>query len=74
MQHVFPALSHALLITGFVAIIMLVIEYVNVVSRGAWQERLSEHRVGQVVLAALLGSHPGAWERLRSWPCTPTGA
>lgn len=59
MQHVFPALSHALLITGFVAIIMLVIEYVNVVSRGAWQERLSKHRVGQVVLAALLGVTPG---------------
>ena len=59
MQHVLPVLSHALLITGFVAVIMLVIEYVNVVSRGAWQERLSGHRIGQVALAALLGVTPG---------------
>ena len=40
MEHVLPVMSHALLITGFVAIIMLVIEYVNVISQGAWQEKL----------------------------------
>lgn len=59
MEHVLPVMSHALLITGFVAIIMLVIEYVNVISQGAWQEKLSRHHLGQYALATLLGLTPG---------------
>ncbi|MBN1569803.1 MAG: arsenic efflux protein [Acidobacteria bacterium] len=59
MQLILSALNHALLITGFVAIIMLVIEYLNVVSQGAWQERLSRHLFGQYLLATFLGVTPG---------------
>jgi len=32
-------LKHLSMITGFVIITMLVIEYLNVLSRGEWQER-----------------------------------
>ncbi len=59
MQIILSVLSHALLITGFVAIIMLVIEYLNVISQGAWQERLARHLFGQYLLAAFLGTTPG---------------
>ncbi|MBN2701375.1 MAG: arsenic efflux protein [Methylothermaceae bacterium] len=52
-------LKHTLLITGFVFTMMLAIEYLNVLTRGAWQKRLAGHRLGQYVLAALLGMLPG---------------
>ena len=31
------------MITGFVGVMMLVIEYLNVLSRGAWQKRLAAY-------------------------------
>lgn len=52
-------IQHALMITGFVAVMMLVIEYLNVLSRGKWQERLTNHRWGPYLLAAFLGAVPG---------------
>ncbi len=51
--------KHALMITGFVGVMMLVIEYVNVLTMGRWQERLSRRRWGQYLLAAFLGVTPG---------------
>ena len=47
------------MITGFVFVMMLVVEYLNVLTRGSWQERLTGHRWGQYLLAALLGATPG---------------
>lgn len=52
-------LKHSLMITGFVAITMVVIEYLNVLSRGEWQEKLSRKQWGQYLLASLLGATPG---------------
>jgi hypothetical protein len=49
----------ALMITGFVMAMMLLIEYLNVLSAGAWQEKLAGHTWGQYFLAALLGVTPG---------------
>jgi hypothetical protein len=49
----------ALMITGFVMAMMLLIEYLNVLSAGAWQKRLAEHIGGQYFLGALLGVTPG---------------
>ncbi|MBK9170250.1 MAG: arsenic efflux protein [Bryobacterales bacterium] len=49
----------AVTITGFVAVMMLLIEYLNVLSVGAWQRRLADRRWGQYLLAALLGAVPG---------------
>lgn len=51
--------KHTLLITGFVFTMMLAIEYLNVLTRGAWQKRLAAHRFGQYLLAAFLGMLPG---------------
>jgi hypothetical protein len=59
MQALIDVFRHSLMITGFVAITMLVIEYLNVLSRGEWQEKLSRRRFGQYLLAAFLGATPG---------------
>jgi len=53
------SLKHALMITGFVFVMMLVIEYLNVLSRGVWQEALRGGRWRQYLLAAALGVSPG---------------
>jgi hypothetical protein len=52
-------LKHALMITSFVLIMMLLIEYINVQTRGAWQLTLRKSRFGQYLLGALLGVAPG---------------
>ncbi|OGJ87399.1 MAG: hypothetical protein A2268_14700 [Candidatus Raymondbacteria bacterium RifOxyA12_full_50_37] len=56
MIHVF---KHAVMITGFVFVMMLLIEYVNVLSSGTWQKHLSGNRWGQYLLTAFLGATPG---------------
>lgn len=53
------SLSHALMITGFVFAMMLVIEYLNVLTQGVWQHGLSGNRWRQYLLAAFLGATPG---------------
>ena len=52
-------LGHALMITGFVAVMMLVIEYLNVATRGVWERTLTRHTWGQVLLSGGLGATPG---------------
>lgn len=52
-------LKHALMITSFVLIMMLLIEYLNVQTRGAWQASLRKSRAGQVLLGTVLGVTPG---------------
>ncbi len=52
-------LNHALIITGFVFIMMLLIEYVNVQTKGDWQNKLRNNFWGQYVFSALLGAVPG---------------
>lgn len=54
--HVF---KHAIVITGFVFVMMLVIEYINVQSKGLWQKNLSGKSWKTYVLAGLLGALPG---------------
>ena len=51
--------EHALMFTAFVFVMMLVIEYVNVRTRGAWQSRLAARPRGQYLAAAALGVTPG---------------
>ncbi len=53
------SLLHALMITGFVFMMMLVIEYVNVLTRGLWQRELHASRIKQYLLASFLGATPG---------------
>lgn len=52
-------LKHALMITSFVLIMMLLIEYINVQTRGTWQLALRKSRFGQYMLGAFLGVVPG---------------
>ena len=49
----------ALMITAFVFVMMLLIEYLNVLTSAEWQKRLARHRWGQYILAAALGATPG---------------
>jgi hypothetical protein len=50
---------HALMITSFVFIMMLLIEYINVQTQGRWQDSLKKNRWGQYFLGAFLGAVPG---------------
>jgi len=52
-------LKHAFVITSFVLIMMLLIEYLNVQTRGSWQIALGKSRLGQYLLGASLGVVPG---------------
>ena len=56
---IFPVLKEAIMITGFVFVMMLVIEYINVQTKGLWQKSFQKHYWKQYVFAALLGAIPG---------------
>ena len=51
--------KHALLITSFVFIMMLLIEYINVQTHGKWQQSFLQNRFRQYLLGAFLGIIPG---------------
>ncbi len=51
--------KQAVMITGFVLIMMLLIEYINVALKGKWSETLSGQTWKQYIFAALLGAVPG---------------
>jgi len=52
-------LQHASMITGFVFVMMLIIEYVNIQTKGDWQNSLQKSRWSQYLLSAFLGATPG---------------
>jgi len=56
---IFGVLKHTLMITSFVLVMMLLIEYINVQTQGSWQFALRKSRFGQYVLGAFLGAVPG---------------
>jgi len=53
------ALRSAVLISGLVVVMMMLIELFNIDSRGDFFKGLKRSRTGQVVLSALLGAIPG---------------
>lgn len=59
MKILIEVLRHAILITGFVFVMMLIIEYINVQTKGLWQNNLAESKWKQYFLAAFLGAIPG---------------
>jgi hypothetical protein len=59
MEKVFYIIENTIVITGFVMVMMLIIEYVNVMSRGAMSRTISSKPHLQILLAALLGLTPG---------------
>jgi len=59
MKIVIEVLKQALMITGFVFVMMLIIEYINVQTKGLWHDHLSKAKWKQYFLAAFLGAIPG---------------
>jgi len=47
--------QHALMTTGFVLVMMFVVEYLNLLTQGSWQRALTRSQWGQYLLAAFLG-------------------
>jgi len=56
---IIKVLRHALMITGFVFVMMLVIEYINVQTKGKWHDEIKKSSWKQYILSALLGAVPG---------------
>jgi hypothetical protein len=52
-------LQNTVMITSFVLVMMMLIEYVNVVSKGKWIHHFQGSKYKQVLLSALLGVIPG---------------
>lgn len=59
MEMILDVLNETLMITGFVFVMMLVIEYMNVLTRGEWQNRIAKSSTGQYLFAVLMGLFPG---------------
>ena len=60
MLHIFTdALRNAILITGLVVVMMMMIESLNIESKGLFFKGLRKTKFGQVVIGALLGAIPG---------------
>ena len=59
MSMIVETLKHALIITSFVFVMMLIIEYLNVQTKGSWQNSLQKSRWMQYMLSAFLGATPG---------------
>ena len=59
INDILPILKQSVMITGFVFVMMLVIEYINVQTNGIWQNKLSGSPWKQYIFAALLGAIPG---------------
>jgi hypothetical protein len=51
--------SQSVMITAFVLLMMVIIEYVNILSRNVWSDKLRHSPILQIVTAALLGITPG---------------
>jgi hypothetical protein len=59
MEVILSTGKQALMITIFVLSMMLIIEYLNVLSKGLWSKNLKTSTWKQIVLAAVLGIIPG---------------
>lgn len=52
-------LQQTLIITTFVLGLMMVIEYVNIQTRGLWSEKIQQKPIMQILLGSLMGIIPG---------------
>ncbi len=59
MSEIIPILKQSIVITLFVLSMMLVIEYLNILSKGLWSKDLQKSPFKQVIFGALLGIIPG---------------
>ena len=56
---VFQIFTRTIMITSFVLMMMLVIDYLNVQSKGVWNKKLQQKPYLQIFFAAILGMIPG---------------
>jgi hypothetical protein len=54
-----PIIKQSIMITSFVLVMMLIIEFLNVKSRGHWAENLKDSPFLQLLFAAFMGIIPG---------------
>ena len=59
MEAIYKLFLESIMISGFVFIMMLVIEYINVQSKGLWQKHLTKNKWRQYLIAGVLGVIPG---------------
>ncbi|GET28527.1 putative manganese transporter [Prolixibacter sp. SD074] len=59
MEEVYKMFLKSIMISGFVFIMMVMIEYINVQSKGVWQKHLTGNKWKQYIIAGLLGALPG---------------
>ena len=59
LHTIIDALRNSILITGLVIVMMMMIESLNIESKGLFFKGLKKTRVGQIIFGALLGSIPG---------------
>ncbi|HMA76060.1 MAG TPA: putative manganese transporter [Candidatus Krumholzibacteriaceae bacterium] len=58
-RNIIGIFRQTVMITGFVFVMMLLLEYLNVLTSGVWRRILSSNKWGQYLVAALLGVIPG---------------
>lgn len=59
MEEIYKLFTKSIMISGFVFIMMVVIEYINVQTKGVWQKHFTGNKWRQYVIAGLLGVLPG---------------
>ncbi|MBW2105454.1 MAG: arsenic efflux protein [Deltaproteobacteria bacterium] len=59
MSVIIETFKQSLMITSFVFVMMLIIEYLNVQTKGSWQNSLQKSKWMQYILSAFLGATPG---------------
>ena len=58
-QFLVDILEHSLILTAFVLVMMLLIEYLTVQTRGRWNSSIEKNPFLQILIAAILGLTPG---------------
>ena len=59
MQNLHHVVNHSVMITLFVFVMMLLVDYINVLTRGKIEEVIKKKRVYQYIMASFLGATPG---------------
>jgi len=59
MEEVYKIFLKSIMISGFVFIMMVMIEYINVQSKGVWQKHFTGNKWKQYLIAGILGALPG---------------
>ncbi len=59
LSDIFQIFTRTIMITSFVLMMMLVIDYLNVQSKGVWNKKLQQKPFLQIFFAAILGIIPG---------------